>query len=175
MADKGFFYITFKDKTRFEKTLEKLKNTAKDWMDLNTAGKLGSTAVAGMKDLISSGISPIRGGSFGGKFPQYKNRKKYPGDRKPATPVNLNLTGAFLDSLDYEVVQDKNGTYKVIIGFGSNSKSNDKERGHRDGANGQPKRPIIPQTKKREYLAVKIENQLSKILKARLKQILSEQ
>lgn len=99
-----------------------------------------------MKSQIAKGISPIRGN---GRFPEYKNagvkgrypdsaRDKFPNKRQ--RPVNLFLSGDMLDDLDARAL-----TSEVIeVGY-SDSKQAQKERDHRDGANGQPKRPTIPQ------------------------------
>lgn len=97
----------------------------------------------GMKALIAKGISPIK--SIG-RMPAYKNperypdqmRRKYPGKRR--RPVNLSLSGEFLDDLTFQV--GKSSPLKIKFGFFT-KKSILKERGHREGANGQPRRPII--------------------------------
>ena len=98
---------------------------------------IGASIVAEMKDRISSGISPITGK----RFPGYKKPKKYPGSRKPARPVNLFLTGQFLRSLKYRI---RTGKIPVVTIFFSNKLAQLKEQGHREGANSQRKRPIIP-------------------------------
>lgn len=101
--------------------------------------KMGARVVSTMKDKISKGISPIQGK---GRFPAYKNPARYPGKKKRQRPVNLNLSGDFLNSLYSE---GKSGSSpKIDIGF-DNTESYLKELGHRDGTNGQPKRPILPQ------------------------------
>lgn len=88
-----------------------------------------------------TGVSPISGN---GKFPAYRGsyrdrikRGQIPG--KSLTPVNLELTGDFLTNLTREVLPDKT----LLIGF-DDELSQKKEQGHREGANGQAKRPIIP-------------------------------
>jgi hypothetical protein len=117
------------------KRLEGLKKpiTRKD------AEEVGDGVVTEMKNLITKGVSPIEGN---GRFEGYKNPKKYPGKRKPKTPVNLTLSGDFLDALSYSTVQSPSG-YGTKI-FYQGSKENKKEEGHREGANGQKKRPTIP-------------------------------
>jgi hypothetical protein len=126
---------------------------------------IGDEVIKIMKDQISKGLSPIDGN---GRFPGYKavdgfNRAKsaargkgrkasaavkkkgypysvmhkYPG--KKVRPVNLLLSGRFLDAL--ECIASNSG---VTIGFWRKPYS-DYERGHREGANTQPERPIIPQ------------------------------
>jgi hypothetical protein len=116
---------------------KKLESIAK--VEKETAREVGEAVVKEMLDQIGKGVSPIRGE---GRFPRYKNPKKYPADQKPKSPVNLKLTGQMLDSLKFSV-------YSTRTGFGteiqySNQEAKLKEKGHRDGANGQPKRPTIP-------------------------------
>lgn len=100
--------------------------------------EIGDSLVKEMKTRIASGISPITGK----RFPSYKNPKKYPGKKKPPRPVNLKLTGDFLKSL---VAKVKTGKKPVITITFNDNESFDKEQGHREGANGQRIRPIIPQ------------------------------
>lgn len=166
----AFFEIKFKDKTRFEKTLDKLRDLTKDWMDEPTANKLAKACIAEMKNLISSGISPIRGGAVNGKFPKYLDKDKYPGKFKDSTPVNLKLSGDFLSNLTFRVEEKGRNGKKAIIGF-FDSESQDKEAGHRAGSDKKKtkRRPIIPVG--REKLAVKVENTLISILKDRLKEL----
>jgi len=119
--------------------LEELLKNKKDVIDRATADEVGKQVVEEMKNVISSGISPIEGV---GKFPQYKNPKRYPGNKKSRTPVNLSLTGAFQDALTYKSVDADSGKATEI--FYKGNKEEIKERGHREGANGQPKRPTLP-------------------------------
>lgn len=89
------------------------------------------------KRRISQGQSPITGK----RFPRYKNPDRYPGGLKPSRPVNLRLTGDFLRDLVFRVITGKNPAIEI---FFKTNESQLKEQGHREGANGQPKRPIIP-------------------------------
>lgn len=68
-------------------------------------------------------------------FPQKRNR-----------PVNLFLSGRFLKELEARVVQ----VDKIKIGF-FKSYGQKLEQGHREGANGQPERPIIPLQNSEEF------------------------
>lgn len=127
--------------------------------------QVGVAACNRMVELISRGISPIEGK---GRFPAYKwagklndirkklgakNSKKisraikatkypysamdeYPNKR--VRPVNLTLSGKFLEDL-----QPRVSGKKLKIGYHDNLSSK-KESGHREGVNGQPKRPTIP-------------------------------
>lgn len=129
------------------------------------AENVGKGVVAEMKNLISKGISTIEGS---GRFPAYKNPKRYPAKRKPKTPVNLHLSGDFQDALSYSTQQVKSG-YATKI-FYRGAKENIKEQGHRDGANTQPKRPTIP-TESGETFAVRIQRVFADIYNARIKLI----
>jgi hypothetical protein len=111
---------------------------------------IGNSMVEEMKAQIAKGISPIRGG---GRFPAYKGakdkksypysvRKKYPGKRE--RPVNLYLSGDFLKSLKATAVAAYNKV-EIFIGL-TDPLSKKKEQGHREGANGQALRPIIPES-----------------------------
>ena len=129
-----------------------------------------------MKDLISKGISPIQGR---GRFPAYKGnvasrtsktKKGYPYNVKDSfpdkkiTPVNLKLSGDFLDNLDFKQ-QDTQTQNTSEIGFFDQT-SIDKELGHRTGHNKQGKRPIIPIGS--EQIAVSIQREVLKEFSASL-------
>ena len=124
--------------------LNQLRQELKKAVNLNnlsdsTLVNTGNAYVRAIKERISKGISPI---GRGGRFPAYKNPKRYPGTKKPARPVNLKLTGAFLNDLIFRIVR---GTKPRIVIFFRTNLSNLKESGHREGVNSQPKRPILPQ------------------------------
>lgn len=73
--------------------------------------------------------------------------EEYKKGTKKARPVNLYLTGAFLSALSFGF--GKAGKkMRVAIGF-FDPKEAIKEKGHREGANGQAKRPIIPRGSER--------------------------
>jgi len=146
---------------RFKKLTDALKIIGGDaWLDKETAKALGDVTIEGIKELTRRGISTIQGN---GKFKAYKNRKKYPGDRKGATPVNLRLTGDFMNALTKKVVPDGK-SYKVEVFYAGDEDL--KEQGHREGVNGQPKRPTIPIGN--EKLSATINKELADILKQRL-------
>jgi hypothetical protein len=134
--------------------------------------EIGNTVIAEMKNLIAKGISPI---AEKGRYAAYKwvgisnqinkaaknlsgpsraharqkaasiKSDKYPYSvmgkypQKRERPVNLFLSGKFLR--DLEARANSRG---VTIGF-KTELSELKESGHREGVNGQPQRPIIPQ------------------------------
>jgi hypothetical protein len=158
--------------TRFKidlKVFEKLRKKLKDVRqpaDKSTAVRVGKSVVKAMRDTTASGNSPIRGK---GKFPPYKDPSKYPGKRKGKTPVNLRLTGAFMKSLRFTTKKVKLGI-QTSIGF-SSKKSRDKEDGHREGVNKQPKRPIIPSVGRGERFSEKIQRIVNRIYQERVRQI----
>lgn len=110
---------------------------------------------------IAEGKSPIAGK---GNFPAYKNPKKYPGKRKPARPVNLELTGQMLSSLRYRINQAK----LTITLFYAGAKAKKKELGHREGANGQPRRPSLPLDN--ENLNARIAKRIREVIAKALRQ-----
>lgn len=108
---------------------------------------MGESAVEDMKAFIAGGDSTIEGR---GEFPAYKNPDKYPGKRKPHSPVNLLLSGDFLNALHYRINQAK----IAISIYYSDRKSKLKEQGHREGANKQPRRPTIPNEREKFRKAI---------------------
>ena len=129
-------------KKKFSKKLD-ISKLSKKQLEL-----LGDVVVAEIKDSVSKGISPIEGRQ---RFPAYKKPDRYPGrvrkrfPRKRKRPVNLYLSGDFLSNLRFKVEKSSSFRTKsrLRIGF-FDRKSILKERGHREGAKGQPSRPIIP-------------------------------
>lgn len=181
MADK--FSIEF-DLGDFSKGLESIVKLADEAVDKRTADVIGQTIVNEMKNLISKGTSPIKGNK---RFPAYlatkrgKDEKKrgYPYNKqskypsKGTRPVNLTLSGEFLSNLQHRS-ERKGKSYDVKVGF-RDQESIDKELGHRTGANGQPKRPIIPTTDEEfaKVIQVQVERifagALNKFFKSRLR------
>lgn len=128
------------------------------------AKEIGDACLKEMKSLISKGISPIKGTGIPSRFPSYKNPDRYPGKRKSKSPVNLKLSGDMMNDLDYDVVKSASG-YSAQLGY-SSSKEQVKELGHREGANGQPIRPTVPQGNLGETFASSIQNVYLSLLNA---------
>ena len=131
--------IDLSDLKRIKEALSKAKPTRSDLK------KTGDAMVRKMKSQIAVGLSPIAGK---GRFPAYKHagvKGKYPQNvqkrfpAKKARPVNLNLSGQQLKSLE-----SRASSSGVTIGYFNGLAAN-KEQGHRDGVNKQPKRPTIPE------------------------------
>lgn len=143
---------------------EKAMNDLREAIDEDTAEEVGEVIVKGMKKLIASGTSPIKGV---GRFPRYKDPLKYPGDQKPKTPVNLKLTGDMLNALSIDTKQTKTQVATEIFYDGEEAK---KEQGHREGVNGQPKRPTLP-SEDGERFAVSIEKEYLKVYQAAIDKV----
>jgi len=143
--------IDIKKIEAFRKRIEQLKAP----IDKETAKATANQIVIEMKNLISKGISTVRGAGLASRMPRYKNPDKYPGKRKNKRPVNLYLTGHMLSNLQSWFEKSKNG-FNSWIGY-KNKFAGDKERGHAEGVNSQPKRPTIPDTQSKETFAAKID------------------
>lgn len=158
--------------------IEDVKKLAKEFetvIDKQTANKVGQLAIKEIKDRIAGGVSPIKGG---GRFAGYKNPDKYPGDRKGKRPVNLKLSGHMLSQLKYQSIKEGNSGYVVDIAYTENTDENgssaaDKERGHREGVYGQPKRPSIP-TEAGEELRTDINNKIRDIFNSRIQELIKK-
>lgn len=147
------------DKAAHERLVKKLKELEHP-IDRKTANDLGKKIIKEMKNMISKGISPILGhgrfdayrGSYRDRIRKYGYIKNRDGKHsKKLRPVNLKLSGKFLKNLKHRVVSEKTG-FGVSIGFRDKT-SYKKERGHREKANNQAFRPIIPQAKNEKWSA----------------------
>jgi hypothetical protein len=153
-----------------------LKKKLNKKIDLSALPKQEMQAIAKLtvkeiKKSVSKGISPIEGAQ---RFPAYKNPENYPDKikkrfpSKRRRPVNLELSGDFLKNLKFKIENKvkKLGKFvekrEIKVGF-FDEESINKEKGHRDGANGQPKRPIIPN--KKEDFKRRIKNSIVKEFK----------
>lgn len=82
------------------------------------------------------------------RYPYNQQGRKW---KKKPRPVNLELSGEFLKALRVWIT-GSGSKAAVHVGFrsgtgktpGTKADAPTKEKGHRDGANGQPERPMIP-------------------------------
>jgi hypothetical protein len=95
-------------------------------------------------------------------------QKDYPGKR--VRPVNLHLSGDFLNSLVWKVL-GTGKAFEVAIGF-FDSLSVKKEHGHRYMVGGQPSRPTIPIGE--EVFSERIMRLLVKLFRKRQRKALSK-
>lgn len=152
---------------RIQKKLIQLKRP----VTRQQANKLGKATVKEMKNLISKGISPIKGdGRFEAYRGSYKEQIAAKGyvtvagrkESKKLRPVNLKLTGKFLKALKSKVERVKSG-YSPVVGYFKTSEQK-KEQGHREQQNNQGFRPTIPQESLGEVFASKIQQLVLKFL-----------
>lgn len=91
--------------------------------------KIQAEVVEGqIKRLIRSGQSPVEG--FG-RFVQYKDKDEYPAGQKPASPVNLSLSGGMLAF--YTVA--KKSALSVVVGISTSASKavKDRAKGNNEG------------------------------------------
>ena len=119
-----------------EKRIKKINDALKKNIKPRDAKRIGEGVIGEMKSFIAKGQSPIK---EVGKYKPYKNPEKYPGNRKPHRPVNLELTGQQLNALKWRLDRRK-----VRVGYLNSELARKKESGHAEGVNSQPKRPTIP-------------------------------
>ena len=172
------------------KLQQNIRELERNAVDQKTATALGRVIVKGIRDLTERGDSPIKGPGVSGKLPAYRRGyveqirrggRRFPGPRQPAgfrrrrfrgksvRPVNLRLSGEFMRSLRFKVVNSGSGK-GALIGFRTRE-SERKERGHREGANNQRKRPIIPEARRGETFAQRITQKVLAILNKRINAI----
>jgi len=159
------FAVDIKKLDAFQKRLRKLQAP----IDQKTAKRLGGQVVREMKNLIKKGVSPIRGPGIKTRFQAYKNPKRYPGKRKNKRPVNLRLSGDFLHALEARLIEVKNN-WVTVVGYFDNDQA-DKEQGHREGANKQRKRPTIPNRRRKETFAARINKIILKLYGDRVREL----
>lgn len=124
-----------------KKIIEKEKDLR--YLTKSDLAEIGRIVIKETVQKANKGISPLTGK----RFPAYINptnypdkvKKKFPTKRR--RPVNLHLSGDFLSSLIFEA---RPGSKPSIRFTFSDNLSKLKEKGHREGAGGQPKRPIMP-------------------------------
>lgn len=118
---------------------KKAADRLKGLIDSSFVSQVNSEVVGEIKRLIRSGQSPVSG--FG-RFPQYKDRKEYPADRKSATPVNLTLSGKMLAQYGAHLIS------KTILGIGYDQNTDSHLEGqiigNNEGTKGIPTRRFIP-------------------------------
>ena len=156
--------IKFKFPTAAVDELGKRLENYQRGLDAEEARQVGRGIVENMKRIIAAGSSPIRGSGIAARFAAYKDPAKYPGKRKPSSPVNLKLSGDFLKDLGYIVKSGRKG-YVAEVGY-STDKSIAKESGHREGVNGQPSRPTIPDYTRGEDFASSVIDAYRKVILA---------
>lgn len=81
------------------------------FLDAATTEAIGSAVVEKAKDMISTGMSPVRGE---GRFPSYL--PPYPKNLKSSKPVNLYLSGEMMDAFKYKKSSNNSLTIGIMDG-----------------------------------------------------------
>jgi len=151
-------------------------------VDANTAKTLGSTVISLMNEAIAKGLSPVadwgrfakyaaqRNVTAKGKAGRSQRKRLYPFNIKPLNPVNLKVTGAFLETIKYQR-SAKNG---IELGH---LKPDDKTEAlfeaHNEGLNKYvPQRKYLP-NKKGELFIVSIMRAIRNVYSQRIKSIIN--
>ena len=87
------------------------------------------------KKFIATGTSPVLGER---RFVPYKDKDKYPGDKKNSRPVNLYLSGQMLDAITFRLLKNS-----IQIGIWDKDQRKKAET-HMFGLNGVPQRKFLP-------------------------------
>jgi hypothetical protein len=150
-------------------TKSKFEFQIDDFMTDAVAEELGTAVHEEVRDLVSTGVSPVRG--FG-RFAPYKNTEKYPGKRKPGRPVNLELTGEMLDALRFRRKGENSLEYGWLPGTDPDVliRARAHQEGHSDGD--FPARPVLPQDG--EQFAVSVERRVKDVYSRRLQAMLKK-
>ncbi len=113
------FKVKIKSNLKAE-VLNRLKKT----VDEKFVADMNDQVVGEIMRLIKSGVSPVNSVEGTKRFKQYKDRNKYPANKKAKTPVSLLLTG---EMLSWYGVGKKSGT-TISVGIHSDAPSEVKER-----------------------------------------------
>lgn len=156
---------------------DRIRKIRKDAIDSITAKRVGDEIVRLMKSEIKSGKSPIAGkGGFPAYRGSYRERiqrtGKINGFNKSLQPVNLKVSGQMLRNLKPFVLKTLSASgFQTIVGY-RGTLAQQKEKGHREGVNGQARRPTIPQDDER--FNRKINKRINEIYLKRLNQLLKK-
>lgn len=121
-----------------------------------------------IKKLIRAGRSPVEG--FG-RFPQYKDREKYPANKKAKTPVNLTLSGLMLKFFGIRKKSDRSITVGIFPEASNDLKV--RARANNEGTeNGIPARRFIPINGER--FTVSVMRAIKNLYAKRVKELLSK-
>lgn len=146
--------------------LDSLKKLQSSLMNDSLAVKVGTMLKEESRRAIANGLSPVRGV---GRFAAYKNPSQYPGDRKPARPVNLQLTGDLLSHLGYR--RSGNRLEFGLIGMSGDVAK--RAETHQKGTHPHvPRRQFIPEAGQ-EFIAT-IATKMRQLFRERISEIIRE-
>lgn len=141
------------------------------FVDGTTGNAIGSAVVKECRKMIAEGQSPVRGHK---RFGKYKDRKKYPGKRKAARPVNLYMTGEMLDKgfgFRFKKGGQRSGG-TIEVGMIKGSEERKEIAGyHHDGTPNMVQRRFVPGSG--EHFAVSVMRVIRDLYGKRLTQIIA--
>lgn len=147
--------------------LNKIRDLNKTVVTQDFASKVGAVVVAGSKEAISKGLSPVQGV---GRFVAYKDPESYPGKLKPARPVNLSLTGEMVNSLNFRKEGDK-----ILVGIFADEVGDDVMKRvdtHNRGTHPHvPRRQFIPE--KGQSFIVSIQREVQRLYRERISEVIA--
>lgn len=122
-------------KVNVKVTAPQLKKVSDAVTSASFTSNLALSVIAEMRRFIRIGTSPVLSAR---RFDAYKDKKKYPADKKNSRPVNLELSGDMLNAITYKVL--KHGVRVGIWDSDQRKKANT----HLQGLNGVPQRKFLP-------------------------------
>lgn len=137
------------------------------FMDKKTAQALGETVDTAVQDLLSKGLSPVRGER---RLEKYKNEDRYPGNLKPKRPVNLYLSGEMRSWLKHKQKDRLTVTYGFLEGTPRDVLA--RADRHQHGSPSTAARPMIPETG--QEWAVSIVRAIKEVVSTRLQAIIKK-
>lgn len=134
-------YLAAGEINQLRKQAKQARSDSKRFTNYFSRGKLKATA-----NRLNKSADKIQDTS--NRYPYNQQGRKW---KKKPRPVNLELSGEFLKALRVWIT-GSGSKAAVHVGFrsgtgktpGTKADAPTKERGHREGTNGQPKRPMIP-------------------------------
>lgn len=161
-----------------------LEKAIKSIMNDRTTNRVAQQVIVDIKKRVARGQNPIR--EWPRRYEKYKNatvskgkrrgypfsvQKQYP--NKKQRPVNLQLSSDMLGDMDYTIDRNIPGSAKIDIDYQTDLSKN-KESGHREGVNGQPKRPILALTEKKEQYISPIQRNARTAVQARVQKVIKD-
>lgn len=147
-----------------EKMIAKIKSNL---VDKSVIDDLNAAVVPEIKRFMAAGTSPVKGKR---RFAPYKDKDKYPGDRKAARPVNLFLSGALYN----QIVAAKRTVLSFYLGISDLASDKIKiyAKANNLGENNIPERRFVP-IKGEEY-NVSIMRKIKNIIAQRIAEIIKK-
>lgn len=147
-----------------EKLIAKVKNNL---VNKSVIDDLNAEVVTEMRRFMAAGTSPVKGKR---RFAAYKDKDKYPGDKKASRPVNLFLSGALYSQL----VAAKRSALSFYIGISdlASEKIKTYAKANNLGENGIAERRFVPI--KGEQFNVSIMRKIKDIIAKRISEIIKK-